>query len=132
MINTANNANLVEIVNNGPITQKELWGIVSLARTKPESEFNKDVKEIYETVLGIIMRRASEGYGDHNLHEGNCPWCMCPAQTEALRKVANILAEKHKLNVSWYWDSGCGYRCHSLHIDWENEGTGTLKIYTLT
>lgn len=123
--------NEIKIVNNKPISARDLWGVTTLARTNPECEFNKDVQNIYDTVLTTIMRRATQGFGDYNLNEHNCPWCGYPSQTEALRRAMEMLAEKHKFNISWYWDKNTNYTCKVVHIDWENEGNGSLRVYTI-
>lgn len=128
MINVVGNEN---VLSNKPVSAKELWGVTSLARANPECDFNKDVKEIYDSILSTIMSRAMRGYGDYNLNEDNNPWCGHPSKTEALRKVADIFAEKHVLNVSWYWDKDNNYTCKAIHFDWENEGQGSLKSYTI-
>lgn len=123
--------NEIKIVNSKPISARDLWGVTTLARTNPECEFNKDVQNIYDTVLTTVMRRATQGFGDYNLNERNCPWCGYPSQTEALRKAMEMLAEKHKFNISWYWDKNTNYTCKVVHIDWENEGNGSLRVYTI-
>lgn len=126
-----NEVNEIKIVNNGPITASELRGVMALARTNENCKFNAQVKEIYDEVLIIIMRRATEGYSDYNINSGNTPWCGKPGCTEALRKVAEMLAVNHKLNVTWYWEKDENYCCHSIHIDWEEDGIGQLKIKTI-
>lgn len=122
---------MIEIVNTGSVTAAELRGVMALARTTEDCKFNKQVKEMYDEVMTTIMIRATDGYGDYNINSGNTPWCDQPGCTEALRKVSEMLAVNHKLNVSWYWDKDENYCCHSVHIDWENDGPGHLKIYTI-
>jgi hypothetical protein len=112
------------------ITTAELRGVVALARRNPECEFNQKVKTMYDEMLAVIIKRATAGYTDYTFTEGNCQWCGYPSCTEPLRHAARKLAADHKFNISWAWNKKEQYVCKSIHIDWENDGDGSIKSST--
>lgn len=105
---------------------QEVYRLTHIARTS-KCEFNDLVNEYYNNIISAIVKRANDGYTDFNLNAQNTSRLDSSYYTEVWKTVAYQLATLNKFNVTFYWMKNDYYRCHSIHVDWETEGSGTLK-----
>ena len=104
---------------------KDVYRLTQIARSS-QCEFNDKVNEYYNNTINAIIKRANNGYTDLNLNQ-NTSCLNNPYYTEIWKTIAYQLATYNKFNVTFYWMKNDCYRCHSIHIDWETEGSGVLK-----